>query len=231
MAILFLAAFTCPGWWALWLPFVTFIPVGGWGRAMCEPGYLDLCGLVWVVAGFLAVVVGLPVAFVGTWLGHRLRRRGKREPRSTTRGAQLGIFALGGAVASVFIYFVYPIMGATVDGPGRTPERSQAEQPLRYTYAITLTDGSGLRVSSVSLGDELNVTVSSPNLPQRNTVPFELCVDQANGPFCTRERLDGRDSYEVAWVVDPGEGVKGRFRLSIKVQGREVATATASFAG
>jgi hypothetical protein len=74
-ALLFLAALTCPSLWALVLPFVTIMPVWAWGRAACEPGFLDFCDLVWVYALSVAAFVGLPVAIVGTALGHLVRAR------------------------------------------------------------------------------------------------------------------------------------------------------------
>jgi hypothetical protein len=86
-ALLLVAAFTAPGWWAVSLPLVTFFPVGAWGVSECEPGFLDLCGLVWYASAFVAIVIGLPVAAVGSWLGHGARERWASDP-STRRRSQ-----------------------------------------------------------------------------------------------------------------------------------------------
>ena len=70
--LLFAAAFTCPSWWVLALPLVTFVPVGAWGVSECEPNFLDLCGLVWFASAFVAIV-GVPIAALAAWLGHEVR--------------------------------------------------------------------------------------------------------------------------------------------------------------
>ncbi len=75
MGLLFIASFTTPGYWAVSLPFVTFLPVAIWSHAVCEPGYLDLCDLAWLAAAVVAVVFGLPVALLGAWLESRFRDR------------------------------------------------------------------------------------------------------------------------------------------------------------
>jgi hypothetical protein len=87
-----------------------------------------------------------------------------------------------------------------------------------------MTDLSGKKVRRVALGDELYVVVSSPDLPLASEVRFELCVEHAAKLSCTRERLEGGSSYFTAWTVDPGEERDGRFRLSVRINSREVAS-------
>ena len=109
---------------------------------------------------------------------------------------------------------------------------SFAEKPLRYHYAIRIEEPSGGSLkTTVSRGEDLNVVVSSADLPVDLAVRFQLCVNQADGEFCTKERMNGDVSYTTGWTVDPGEGVAGTFRLSVRVQGREVAHASAILRG
>jgi hypothetical protein len=78
--LLLVAAVASPGWWVLVLPLATFVPVAIWGTSRCEPGFLDLCGLVWFAAAFVTVL-GLVVAAIGTWIGHLARKPESALPR------------------------------------------------------------------------------------------------------------------------------------------------------
>ena len=108
---------------------------------------------------------------------------------------------------------------------------SFARKPLRYHYAIRIEQPPvGPVKTTVSRGDDLNVIVSSADLPRDSAVRFQLCVNQTDGEHCTQERIDS-GYYMTGWTVDAGEGVAGTFRLSVRVQGREVAYANASLRG
>jgi hypothetical protein len=162
----------------------------------------------------------------------RLEVDGRRVLEADDRD---GIGSFRSAVTAVQAY----VAGTDVRFDGLRAERTglqgrsvtRGENPLRYRYAIALMDCCGTPVTNVSLGDDLNVIVSSPDLPRDQEVRFQLCVVQAKGPVCTREHFDGGSSYLTGWTVDPGEGVKGRFRLSVRVKGREVAATSVAFHG
>ena len=64
-------------------------------------------------------------------------------------------------------------------------------------------------------------------MPAGRVVPFKLCVDHAARAVCSPARLDGGTDYATGWQVDPGEESDGRLRLSVRVQGREVASTSA----
>jgi hypothetical protein len=53
------------------------------GKAMNAEGAsgssFDFCDLVWLAAVVIAVVFEIPVAIVGTWLGHTVRARTRRS--------------------------------------------------------------------------------------------------------------------------------------------------------
>ena len=49
-----------------------------------------------------------------------------------------------------------------------------AEKPLAFRYAIEMADaGPGKPVTAVSLGDQMNVVVSAPDLPKTAGVQFD----------------------------------------------------------
>lgn len=103
-----------------------------------------------------------------------------------------------------------------------------AADPLAYRYEITMVDTEGDPVTTVSLGDELLVVVDAPDLPRDRSVRARLCVDRAAKRACWPANFDGGSSYVTGWSVDPGEEANGRFRLSVRVEGREVAATSAS---
>jgi len=74
LALLFLAAFAVGSWWSLGLPFVPLIPVIVWDGATCHDDYIEFCGLAPIGFLFLAVVLGVPAAAIGTALSRLLLR-------------------------------------------------------------------------------------------------------------------------------------------------------------
>lgn len=115
---------------------------------------------------------------------------------------------------------------------GLTRTLKAAANPLDHRYAIATTFSSnGQPVSSVALGDKLFVVVSVDDLARDEEVPFQLCVGEGTRRVCTDERLDGGSSFPIFWTVDPGEGANGRFKLSVRVRGREVASKQVAFSG
>jgi len=106
-----------------------------------------------------------------------------------------------------------------------------AATPARYRYRIDALGYDGRPLGTVSLGDEFLVAVSAPDLPLEQEVRFRLCVNHEARPVCTDERLDGGSDYLTGWTVDPGEQVDGQLRLSVRVDGREVAHTSALLDG
>lgn len=74
LALLFLAAFAVSSWWSLGLPFVPVLPVAVWDEATCHDDFLEFCGLAPIAFFLLAVVIGVPAAWIGTALSRRMRR-------------------------------------------------------------------------------------------------------------------------------------------------------------
>lgn len=106
-----------------------------------------------------------------------------------------------------------------------------AARPGRYRYRIDALGYDGRPLGTVSLGDEFLVAVSAPDLPLGQEVRFRLCVNHEARAVCTDERLDGGSDYLTGWTVDPGEQVDGQLRLSVRVDGREVAHTSALLNG
>jgi hypothetical protein len=103
----------------------------------------------------------------------------------------------------------------------------RAKTPGAYRYRIEMMGYDGRPIRDTALGDDFVVVVSSPDVPAGRVVPFKLCVDHAARAVCSPARLDGGTDYATGWQVDPGEESDGRLRLSVRVQGREVASTSA----
>ena len=67
------------------------------------------------------------------------------------------------------------------------------------------------------------MVISSRDLPLRTAVRVELCVNQVHRAACSPFYVISGRRTRVDWQVDRGEGVRSLYRLSIHVQGHEVA--------
>ena len=103
--------------------------------------------------------------------------------------------------------------------------------PGAYRYRIDAMDYAGRPIRNVALGDDFLVVVSSPDAPVGREVRFRLCVNHGAKRVCSGAHLDGGTDYATGWEVDPGEEVDGRLRLSVSVEGREVASTSAALRG
>jgi hypothetical protein len=61
----------------LHVAFVPVIPVAVCDEAACHDDFLEFCGLAPIGLSFLAVVIGVPAAVIGTALSPRQRPKGE----------------------------------------------------------------------------------------------------------------------------------------------------------
>jgi hypothetical protein len=99
-----------------------------------------------------------------------------------------------------------------------------ARMPLRYHYGLELaTAGKPRRAGPTRVGEQFTVVISSKDLSPKTAVKVDLCVNQVHGEACSAFYVLRGRLTSVDWQVDRGEGVGSLYRLSVRVQGREVA--------
>jgi len=131
---------------------------------------------------------------------------------------------LGIAIAAV----VAAVVGIAAFLGGGSNDDAVARTPLEYHYR--LQDASGGEVK-LKLGDDTDLYLSSPDLPPgtRVLLTYELCATTRQGERCYPRpgaTLNAGDWILDTWRLDAGEAVNGVLRLSVRIQGHEVAHTT-----
>jgi hypothetical protein len=94
--------------------------------------------------------------------------------------------------------------------------------PLRYHYLLAVqTLKRRPHRSATHLGDSFWIVISSPDLPRKTMVPVELCVN-GRGGSCLSCYVMRSVPTRVQWDVTRGEGVATRYRISVRIGGKQV---------
>jgi hypothetical protein len=97
-----------------------------------------------------------------------------------------------------------------------------ARGPLRYHYLLAVQTLKRRRHgSAIHLGDSFWIVISSPDLPRKTMVPVELCVN-GRGGSCVTYYVMRSVPTRVQWDVTRGEGVATRYRISVRIRGKQV---------
>ena len=96
------------------------------------------------------------------------------------------------------------------------------------TYRVSLEEPVGKPIKEIRRGQRFEVVLWSPNLPEGRKVRFGLCVNKTKGEQCSSYKewiiKGGRYTSIVRWRVDPNEGRNGVLTITLKVDGRRVAS-------
>jgi len=97
-----------------------------------------------------------------------------------------------------------------------------ARAPLRYHYRLAVQTLKRRRHGSAThLGDSFWIVISSPDLPRKTMVPVDLCVN-GRGGSCVTYYVMRSAPTRVQWDVTRGEGVATRYRISVRIRGKQV---------
>jgi hypothetical protein len=143
------------------------------------------------------------------------------------RGVVLALLVTAPAVAVSASASVHSASVIAADPKGFVCSKLDATRVIcdPIAYRLSLEKPLGRPVKEIRRGETFRVVLWSPNLPGRRKVRYSLCVNRTKGEDCSaRDILEGGYEYAHVWQVDPGEGRHGTLTISIKVEGRRVAS-------
>jgi hypothetical protein len=94
--------------------------------------------------------------------------------------------------------------------------------PLQYHYMLSVqTLKRRPHGSATHLGDSFWIVISSRDLPRKTMVPVDVCVN-GRGGSCMSCYVLRSVPTRVQWDVTRGEGVGTRYRISVRIRGKQV---------